>query len=123
LARRLEIHYTPKHGSWLSVAEIELSALNSQCLYRRIPHIGLMSKEVAAWEFDRNNRVANIEASTPPRKTPREPKPADLANTDALNAALRATPDVGAEQVARAKALIQDPCYPSAKVVDQVAGV
>jgi hypothetical protein len=37
LARRLEIHYTPKHGSWLNVAEIELSALNGQCLNRRIP--------------------------------------------------------------------------------------
>ena len=61
LARRLEIHYTPKHGSWLNVAEIELSALNSQCLSRRIPDIDLMSKEVAAWELDRNNRAANID--------------------------------------------------------------
>jgi hypothetical protein len=60
LARRLEIHYTPKHGSWLNVAEIELSALNSQCLARRIPDIGLMRKEVAAWELDRNNRAATI---------------------------------------------------------------
>jgi hypothetical protein len=60
LARRLEIHYTPKHGSWLNVAEIELSALNSQCLDRRIPDIDLMRKEVAAWEFDRNNRAATI---------------------------------------------------------------
>src|SRR5882724_661256 len=61
LARRLEIHYTPKHGSWLNVAEIELSALNSQCLNRRIPHIDLMRKEVAAWELDRNNRAATID--------------------------------------------------------------
>jgi hypothetical protein len=60
LARRLEIHYTPKHGSWLNVAEIELSALNSQCLSRRIPDIDLVRKEVAAWEFDRNNRAATI---------------------------------------------------------------
>jgi hypothetical protein len=44
LARRLEIHYTPKHGSWLNVAEIELSALNGQCLDRRIPNIELMRK-------------------------------------------------------------------------------
>ena len=61
LARRLEIHYTPKHGSWLNGAEIELSALNSQCLHRRIPTIELMRKEVAAWELDRNNRSATID--------------------------------------------------------------
>ena len=61
LARRLEIHYTPKHGSWLNVAEIELSALNSQCLNRRIPDIDLMRKEVAAWELDRNNRATTID--------------------------------------------------------------
>ena len=61
MARRLEIHYTPKHGSWLNVAEIELSALNSQCLNRRIPNIGLMAKEVAAWELDRNNRAVTID--------------------------------------------------------------
>ena len=61
LASRLEIHYTPKHGSWLNVAEIELSVLNSQCLNRRIPAIDLMRKEVAAWERDRNNRAATID--------------------------------------------------------------
>jgi hypothetical protein len=61
LARRLEIHYTPKHGSWLNVAEIELSALNSQCLDRRIPDIDLMRKEVAAWELNRNNRASTID--------------------------------------------------------------
>jgi hypothetical protein len=61
LARRLEIHYTPKHGSWLNVAEIELSALNTQCLNRRIPNISRMRKEVAAWEQDRNNRAAAID--------------------------------------------------------------
>jgi histidinol-phosphate phosphatase family protein len=49
LARRLEIHYTPKHGSWLNVAEIELSALSGQCLNRRIPAIELMRKEVVSW--------------------------------------------------------------------------
>ena len=42
LAERLEIHYTPKHGSWLNVAEIELSVLQSHCLARRIPDIGMM---------------------------------------------------------------------------------
>ncbi|HEX3717291.1 MAG TPA: IS630 family transposase [Verrucomicrobiae bacterium] len=61
LARRLEIHYTPKHGSWLNVAEIELSALNSQCLNRGIPNIELMRKEAAAWEQDRNNRAATVD--------------------------------------------------------------
>jgi hypothetical protein len=61
LSRRLAIHYTPKHGSWLNVAEIELSALNSQCLNRRIPDIDRMRKEVAAWEIDRNNRAAAID--------------------------------------------------------------
>jgi hypothetical protein len=61
LARRLEIHYTPKHGSWLNVAEIELSALSGQCLKRRIPNLELMRKEVAAWEQDRNNRAATID--------------------------------------------------------------
>jgi DDE superfamily endonuclease len=61
LASRLEIHYTPKHGSWLNIAEIELSALNSQCLNRRIPNIELMRAEIAAWENDRNNRAASID--------------------------------------------------------------
>jgi len=61
LARRLEIHHTPKHGSWLNVAEIELSALNGQCLNRRIPDIALMRTEVAAWERERNNRAAKID--------------------------------------------------------------
>jgi hypothetical protein len=61
LASRLEIHYTPKHGSWLNIAEIELSALNSQCLNRRIPSIELMRSEVSAWERDRNNRAATVD--------------------------------------------------------------
>lgn len=55
LARRLEIHYTPKHGSWLNIAEIELSALSGQCLNRRIPAIQQMRNETAAWELHRNN--------------------------------------------------------------------
>jgi transposase len=60
LASRLEIHYTPKHGSWLNMAECELSALVGQCLDRRIPDIETMRAEVAAWENDRNNSGANI---------------------------------------------------------------
>jgi hypothetical protein len=61
LARRLEIHYTPKHGSWLNIAEIELSALTSQCLNRRIPEINLIRTEVAAWELDRNHHATVID--------------------------------------------------------------
>ena len=55
LADRLEIHYTPKHGSWLDIAEIELSALARQCLDRRIPDQDALITEVAAWEQDRND--------------------------------------------------------------------
>lgn len=54
LARRLEIHYTPKHGSWLNVAEIELSVLSRQCLDRRIPDIESLRREVEAWCIQRN---------------------------------------------------------------------
>jgi hypothetical protein len=55
LAQRLEIHYTPKHGSWLDIAEIELSALATQCLgTRRIPDIESLNKELSAWETRRN---------------------------------------------------------------------
>ena len=55
LASRLEIHYTPKHGSWLNIAEIELSALSVQCLGdRRIPSIAVLNKELAAWHTTRN---------------------------------------------------------------------
>ena len=60
LAERLDIHYTPKHGSWLNVAEIELSVLTGQCLDRRIPDMQTMRRHVAAWENDRNNREAKI---------------------------------------------------------------
>lgn len=60
LAERLEIHYTPKHGSWLNVAEIELSVLKSQCLNRRISEIEIMRNEVSDWESHRNNHKAGI---------------------------------------------------------------
>ena len=49
LARRLEIHHTPKHGSWLDVAEIELSVLTRQCLDRRIEDLETLNAELAAW--------------------------------------------------------------------------
>lgn len=61
LAERLELHYTPKHGSWLNMAEIELSALSNQCLNRRIPSLETLSQHVAAWETDRNNRSPKIQ--------------------------------------------------------------
>ena len=61
LAERLEIHYTPKHGSWLNMAEIELSALNGQSLDRRIPDMEALRGHIAAWENDRNNRQAKIQ--------------------------------------------------------------
>ena len=60
LAERLEIHYTPKHGSWLNMAEIELSALKGQCLDRRIPDMATMQAEVAAWERNRTNSARKI---------------------------------------------------------------
>ena len=58
---RLEMHYTPKHGSWLNIAEIELSVLKRRCLDRRISRIGDMQREVAAWMADRNNREGRID--------------------------------------------------------------
>jgi len=55
LAQRLEIHYTPKHGSWLNIAEIELSAMETQCLgKRRIPSIDYLNFELTAWYSNRN---------------------------------------------------------------------
>jgi hypothetical protein len=50
LAKRLEIHHTPRHGSWLNIAEIELSALTRQCLDRRISDLDTLNTELAAWQ-------------------------------------------------------------------------
>ena len=60
ILQRLEFHYTPKHGSWLNMAEIELSVLNSQCLDRRIADKTILINEVAAWNIDRNQRAASV---------------------------------------------------------------
>ena len=60
LAERLEIHYTPKHGSWLNIAENELSALTSQCLSRRIGTLAELRREVTAWEADRNRKAVRV---------------------------------------------------------------
>jgi len=54
LAQRLEIHFTPKHGSWLNIAEIELSALTMQCLNRRIGNLDALRNEISAWGTSRN---------------------------------------------------------------------
>lgn len=57
IAKRLEIHYTPKHGSWLNIAEIELSALDRQCLgKRRIDNLQTLNHELQAWYVDRNQK-------------------------------------------------------------------
>jgi hypothetical protein len=60
LAERFDWHYTPKHGSWLNVAEMELSVLARQCLDRRIPDPDALASEVAAWQQLRNNAVVKV---------------------------------------------------------------
>ena len=67
LAERFEWHYTPKHGSWLDLAESELGVLSSQCLDRRIPDKQTLIEEIAAWEHDRNasKTKANWHFTTP----------------------------------------------------------
>lgn len=60
LADRLEIHFTPKHGSWLNIAEIELSSLSSQCLNRRIPDMESMREALGACQAERNRRAAPV---------------------------------------------------------------
>ena len=58
IIKKLEIHYTPKHGSWLDIAEIELNVMTRQCLSRRIPDIETLREELSAWESERNNSYA-----------------------------------------------------------------
>jgi DDE superfamily endonuclease len=60
IAEKLEIHYTPKHGSWLNMAESELSVLAEQCLDRRRPDRATLAREVAAWEATRNSAGRTI---------------------------------------------------------------
>ena len=57
---RIEFHYTPKHGSWLNMAEIELSVLSRQCLNRRIPDQETFKKEVSAWQEKRNSIAGSM---------------------------------------------------------------
>ena len=61
LVKKLEFHYTPKHGSWLNMAEIELSVLQRQCLNARVPDEATLTHEVAAWEKERNEKQATID--------------------------------------------------------------
>jgi hypothetical protein len=61
LADKLEIHYTPKHGSWLNIAEIELSVLSRQCLDRRVPDAATLAREVAAWQERRNAVTCTVD--------------------------------------------------------------
>ena len=60
LADKLEIHHTPKHGSWLNIAEIELSVPARQCLSRRLPDFATLESEVAAWQERRNAVVSAV---------------------------------------------------------------
>lgn len=61
LADKLEIHLTPKHGSWLSMAELELSVLQRQCLRQRLPNQAAMEREVMAWSTQRNTQIKRID--------------------------------------------------------------
>lgn len=60
IADRLEIHYTPKHGSWLNMAEIELAVLSRQCLDRRIRDIQGLRRQAGAWETERNSQQVKV---------------------------------------------------------------
>lgn len=60
IIKRLEIHYTPKHGSWLNIAEIELNVMTRQCLSRRINGLCLLRQELSVWEAERNKKANTI---------------------------------------------------------------
>jgi hypothetical protein len=61
IVRKLEFHYTPKHASWLNMAEIEISVLDRQCLDRRLPDIALVRSEVSAWKNRRNHQRTTVD--------------------------------------------------------------
>ena len=61
IAERLEIHYTPKHGSWLDMAEIEIGVMSRQCLDRRIPDQRTLRREAAAWQDRRNQEAIKVD--------------------------------------------------------------
>lgn len=68
LLERLEIHYTPKHGSWLNIAEIELSVFTGQCLDRHIPDVHTLRDEASAWEKTRNAARKSVDWQFTPEK-------------------------------------------------------
>jgi len=61
LARRLDLHHTPKHGSWLNIAEVELSALTQQCLNRRVPDMETLRRQTQAWTDERNAKQKGVD--------------------------------------------------------------
>ena len=61
IARKIEFHYTPKHGSWLNIAELELSVLTRQCLDRRMPDLDTLRQETQAWETRRNTAQKGVD--------------------------------------------------------------
>ena len=61
IAERLEVHYTPKHGSWLDMAEIEIGVMARQCLDRRIPDQSALRQEVGAWQHQRNRDMVRVD--------------------------------------------------------------
>ena len=61
LVKRLEFHYTPKHGSWLNMAELEFAILSRQCLHRRLPDQRTLREEIAAWKAERNKARATAQ--------------------------------------------------------------
>jgi hypothetical protein len=60
LIQRFEVHYTPKHGSWLNIAEIELSVMSKQCTKRRLPNMEILKNELIAWTKERNNSKIGV---------------------------------------------------------------
>lgn len=61
ILERIEFHYTPKHGSWLNMVELEFSVLSRQCLNRRIPSLRQLRRQVRAWEEERNQVKATVD--------------------------------------------------------------
>jgi transposase len=61
IADKLEIHYTPKHGSWLNMAEIEISVMSRQCLPERMGNVQKLAKEVMLWQQNRNRKTAKVD--------------------------------------------------------------
>ena len=94
LTRKLEFHYTPKHGSWLDMAECEFAVLKKQCLDRRLPTSTVLQQEIAAWQANRNHRKVKINwtfATTDARQKlqrlyPPLPSPTPLAAQPSLAA-------------------------------------